>query len=424
MQGCVSNHAFHNWAQTITCKPATYCQPDTENDVSDIVRDAAAGNKHVRIAGAGHSWAPLALTRDVLVNLDRLNKSLIADVLNHRYTVQAGIRLKDLIPRLRQDGLGLANLGSITEQSVAGAISTGTHGTGLTLGSLGTQIVGMKLVKGNGDVVSITDQDPVRMNAARLSLGALGIITEVTIQCVADYNLELTAYWTKFDDIVDQMEAFAEQNVRAKFWWLIPPIGPKDIIIMTTENPVAATAAAGPQNAVLPMDTVGLLSSFLNLFDHSPGIHQFLKFQGPYDQILTIPLLPVLHRECEYAIPMGKTADALRAFKRVVDEQDLSLTLPVEVRYVAKDETLLSPANNQDVCYIGAASQPNANEVIERFEPIMKSFGGKPHWGKCFSLTRDEIEKMHVGYEQFRSIKNEFDPNGVFSNEFLRFAFD
>src|SRR5262245_59615059 len=110
MQGCVTNHTFHNWAQTITCKPANYRQPDTENDVSDIVRNAAAKNKHVRIAGAGHSWAPLALTRDVLVNLDNLNKSLIADVLKKRYTVQAGVRLKDLIARLRLVGLGLANI--------------------------------------------------------------------------------------------------------------------------------------------------------------------------------------------------------------------------------------------------------------------------------------------------------------------------
>ena len=213
MQGCVSNHRFQNWAQTIACKPASYCQPDIENDVSDIVRNAAANHKHVRVAGAGHSWAPLALTRDVLLNLDNLNTSLIADILKRRYTVQAGIRLKNLIPRLRLDGLALANLGSITEQSIAGAISTGTHGTGLTLGSIGTQIVGAKIVKGNGDVVSITDQDPDRLNAARLSLGALGIITEVTIQCVPDYNLELTAYWAKFDDVVDQMETLDRKSV-------------------------------------------------------------------------------------------------------------------------------------------------------------------------------------------------------------------
>lgn len=423
MQGCTSNQTFHNWGQTITCKPTSYCQPDTENDVAAIVRDAAAANKHVRVVGAGHSWAPLVLTRDVLVNLDKLTM-IHTDVPNRKAQVQAGIRLKDLIPGLRNAGLALANLGSITEQSIAGAISTGTHGTGLTIGSIGTQIVGARLVIGSGDTISITDQDTDRLNAVRLSLGALGILTELTIQCVTDYNLELTAFWTNFDDVVDQMETLANQNTRVKFWWLIPPIGPKDNIIMTTENPVGAAPANTPSNAGLPMDTIALLNSFLHLTNQPSGLHQFLKFQGSYDQILTIPLLPVLHRECEYAIPIGKTADALRAFKKAVDEGDLSLTLPLEVRFVAKDETLLSPAYHQDVCYIGVATQPNANEVIERFEPIVKSLGGKPHWGKCYSLTRAEIEALYPGYQTFRKIRNELDPNGVFSNEFLRYVFD
>src|SRR5205814_1883362 len=139
------------------------------------------------------------------------------------------------------------------EQSIAGVISTGTHGTGLKLGNVGTKIVGMRMVTGTGDAISITEQDTDLLNAARLSLGALGIITEVTIQCVADYDLEYTAYWCKFDDILDQMETLAQQNTRVKFWWLIPPIGPKDNVIMTTENPPAVPAAQkSSNNAALP----------------------------------------------------------------------------------------------------------------------------------------------------------------------------
>src|SRR6185295_15155653 len=171
------NHTFHNWAQTIACKPASFCQPDTENKVSDIVKDALAHNQRVRTVGAGHSWAPLVLTRDVLVNLDKLD-TVHTDVPTLKAQVQGGIRLKNLIPRLAQDKLALANLGSITEQSAAGVISTGTHGTG------------MRLVTGTGETISITEQNPDLLNATRLSLGALGIITELTIQCVPDYNLE------------------------------------------------------------------------------------------------------------------------------------------------------------------------------------------------------------------------------------------
>lgn len=422
MQGCTSNYTFRNWAQTITCKPESYCQPDTENKVVDIVNQALAANKRVRTVGAGHSWAPIALTRDILINLDKLTMVVQLVMPSGRVRVQAGIRLKHLIPRLRQDNLGLANLGSITEQSITGAFSTGTHGTGLTLGNIGMQIIGVRLVTGTGQIISITDQEPDRLNAARLSLGALGIITEVTLQCVPDYDLEFAAYWTKFDAIVDQMETLAQQNTRVKFWWLIPPIGPKNDVIMTTENPVGTTAAPAPPLAGLPMDTIGLLNNFSGTA--VSGTIPFLKYTGKYDQVLTIPLLPVFHRECEYAIPMGKTAEALRAFKRVVDEGDLALTLPLEVRFVAKDETLLSPAYQQDVCYIGVATQPNANEVIERFEPIMKRLGGRPHWGKCFTLTRAEAELLYPRYQKFRQIRNELDPNRVFSNEFLQYFFD
>ena len=121
---------------------------------------------------------------------------------------------------------------------------------------------------------------------------------------------------------------------------------------------------------------------------------------------------------------MGKTAEALRAIKRVVDEQDLSLTLPLEVRFVAKDTTYLSPANQQDVSYIGIATQSNANEAIERFEPIVKRLGGRPHWGKCYSMTRAEAESLYPDYEKFRQVRKELDPNSIFSNEFLQYFFD
>jgi FAD/FMN-containing dehydrogenase len=422
MQGCTSNFTFRNWGQTITCKPESYCQPDTENDVVDIVKQAIQRNKRVRVVGAGHSWAPLVLTRDVLVNLDKLTRMLQLVMPGMRVKVEAGYRLKHLIPRLRDDNLGLRNIGSITEQSIAGAISTGTHGTGLTLGSIGTQIIGVRLVSGTGDIVNITDQEPDRLNAARLNLGALGIITQMTIQCVADYDLECATYFCKFDSIVDKMETLAQTNTRVKFWWLIPPIGAKDNVIMTTENPPGSSATAASSTAGLPMDTIGIMDdlSGASVSETIP----FLKFTGKYDQVMTIPLLPILHRECEYAIPMGKTAEALRTFKRAVDEQNLSLTLPLEVRFVAKDETLLSPAYQRDVSYVGVATQPNANEVIQRFEPIMKSLGGRPHWGKCFSLTRAEAEALYPQYQKFRTIRNELDPNRAFSNEFLKYFFD
>jgi L-gulonolactone oxidase len=419
---CSANHVFHNWAQTISCKPAQFCQPATEQEVQDLVRQAIKDGTHVRTVGAGHSWAPLVLTQDVLINLDKLNK-VTTDKTARTAQVQAGIRLKDLTPRLADDGLALANLGSIREQSIAGAISTGTHGTGIGLGNLSTQIIGMRIVIGTGDVVNVTAAAQDILRAARVNLGALGIITQVTIQCVPDYDLEYTAYACTFSDALAKLDDFNKNNTRVRLWWLVPQIGSKDTVIITTMNPPGTGSAPGGGQP-LPLDVAGLFANFAQLFT-GPNCSPFLRFTGHYDQILTVPLLPVLHRECEYAIPVEHTAEALQEFKRVIDEEDLSLTLPVEVRFVQHDDTLLSPANGRDVCYIGVATQPNANEAFERFEPIMKALGGRPHWGKCFSVTRAEAEAMYPDtYEQFRKLRASWDPNGVFSNELVHRLFD
>jgi FAD/FMN-containing dehydrogenase len=339
-----------------------------------------------------------------------------------------------LIENLAVDGLGMRNLGSITEQSIAGAISTGTHGTGLRLGNLSTSIVEMKLVTGTGDLVTIKETDGELLDAARVSLGALGIITEVTIQCVPIYDLEHSVYWCRFDDVIDEFATLNQENERFLIWWLVAPIGPKDNVIVVTMNPPGTppgmlgqsgsvpgeTTDRGP----LPMDTNDLLSVILKLFPTKP-FHRILKQTGRYDRMLTIPLLPVFHREFEYAVPVENASEVLRLLRRIFDEGDLSTTLPVEVRYVAQDHSLLSPARGRNVCYIGVSTQPNANEVYARVEPIMKDFGGRPHWGKHFSLKRSEVEAMYPdSYDRFRKIRNDFDPEGVFANTLIRQLFD
>src|SRR5215467_15024293 len=183
MSDCKSNYTYENWAHTLKFKPERFCEPDAETKVIEIVKNALARGGRVRTRGGGHSWSQFVVTDDTLIHLDRLNKGLIADILNHRYTVQAGIRLQDLIDNLALDNLALRNIGSITQQSIAGAMSTGTHGTGIKLGNIPTSIVGMKLVTGTGDVVTIKDSDTDLLNAARVNVGALGIVTQVTIDC-------------------------------------------------------------------------------------------------------------------------------------------------------------------------------------------------------------------------------------------------
>lgn len=427
------NHTFTNWAHTLKFKPELFGNPETEEEVIRVVKDAIASGRILRTHGGTHSWSDIVVTDGILINLDKLNAGR-ADIPNRRYTVQAGIRLKDLIRNLASEGLALKNIGSVTEQSIAGAISTGTHGTGLRLQNMSQSIVEMKLVTGTGDLLKITGADRDLLDAARVSIGALGIITEVTIECVPLYDLEHTVYWCKFNDVIDKIDVLNEENERFLIWWLVAPFGSKEDVIVVTNNSLqtppgilsGAEIMAGNfvDRDPLPMDTNDVMSFLMHLLPSQP-FQQILKHRGRYDKVLTIPLLPVFHRECEYAIPAEHTSAALRRLKRVIQECDISTTLPVEVRFVARDTSLLSPARGKDVCYIGVATQPNANEVYARFEPIMKDFGGRPHWGKHFSLRRSEVAAMYSdSYDAFREIRQRLDPQGIFGNTLLRELFD
>jgi FAD/FMN-containing dehydrogenase len=421
---CSDTHTFHNWSHTIRFEPGLYCEPETEEQVVAIVKEAVAKGTRVRTQGAGHSFSQLLATPDTLLSLDALKRPMKVD--GTRVTVAGGMRLKHLIPALAREGLALKNMGSITEQSIAGAFSTGTHGSGLRLGAIPTQVVGLRLVDGTGEVRTIGENDP-DLKAARINLGALGIITEVTLDCVKHYQLEYTASVGRFDEVVARIDELNRDNDRVVIWWPLLKDGLwRDKVVLITKNAVPASGAKAPLVKVgkkrLPMNPAALVAA--GGAAPSTGLKVIRHVVEDYDQVLTIPLLPVFHRECEYAIPVENTAEALRQFRRVVDEHDFALDLPVEVRFVARDDILLSPAHGRDVCYIGASTLLNSTEVFERFEPIMKALGGRSHWGKNFTLTRDEVAaKWPTTYAAFGDVRKRYDPAGVFRNVLLEELF-
>ena len=298
--------------------------------MSPIVKDALAAKTHLRTQGAGHSFAQLLPTSDTLLTLDDLTVPITVN--GHRATVPGGIRLKNLIPEPRARGLGLKNLGSITEQSIAGAFSTGTHGTGIGLGAISTQVVGMRLVDGHGDMRTITEQDTEHLSAARINVGALGIITQVTLDCVEDYQLEYSAYVTTLDALLRHIDQLVQENDRLLLWWLLLPGCPRDTTIVITKNvvghPVSDVlkqpgAEAIPSSSQVLSKEAGTLRK-LSMQARKDEFKRIIRYVGPYSQVLTIPLLPVFHRECEYAIPVAKTVEAIRTMREFVEEGDVS----------------------------------------------------------------------------------------------------
>jgi L-gulono-1,4-lactone dehydrogenase len=428
----VADHVFENWSHTLTFRPRRFCRPRTEAEVVAIVKDALQGGTRVRTQGAGHSFSQLLATPDTLVTLDDLQRPLTVN--GQRVTLSGGMRVKQVIRELRQRGLGFRNLGSITEQSIAGVISTGTHGSGVGLGALSTQIVGVRLVDGSGDVRTIGEADAEALAAARINLGALGIITEVTLDCVPDYQLEYTAYLTTFDEVIGQVDTLLHENDRVVLWWLVPPDCPRDNVVLITKNALGrsgnrslvsgAEADRSVKRGRLARDP-GDLRKLAAKGPGPPSRYQkILQYVGPYDEALTIPLLPVFHRECEYAIPVARTVEALKEMRRILEEGDVSLLLPIEVRFVAQDDILLSPCGDGAVAYVGASTLVNSTEVFERFEPLMKRLGGRPHWGKNATLTQEEVARMYPSsYDRFRRVRDTFDPRRVFANTLLETLF-
>jgi FAD/FMN-containing dehydrogenase len=421
---CKTGKTFKNWAETIEFKPKFYCHPENAAAVQSIINRAASNSQHIRIQGNGHSWSQFVQTKDHLLQLDEMGDALTVEP-GMKVSMHAGIKLKRLVERLRSlnPPLALKNTGSILEQSIAGAISTGTHGTGIGLGNLATQVVGMTLITmqgGTPTVLSLPAAGQEIFRAAKVSMGALGVITQVTLQCVEDYDVELKAFKKSFAEIANQgvIDQLNAANQRVRIWWFLPPLAGAEVVVTTMKSIPDGNNTAFPEALV----------SFLEFVTEGTEANP-LVLRNPYNELLTLPFHEIKHRECEYAIPVERTAEALNALKEIVDEGDFKTDLPVEIRFVQADDSLLSPANGRDVCYIGVNTKahnedPSANELFARFEPLMKQLGGRPHWGKHFTLTPDDLTRMYgADYETFKTIRNELDPNGLFENSLIRNLF-
>jgi FAD-linked oxidoreductase len=433
-----SDFTYHNWAETIQCHPGEYDQPTTVEEVVQIVRRAEAEGKVVRVFGGRHSWSKFVLTDGALLNLDSLNKILAIDPDTHQVTIQAGMRIKDLVNILQYAGLGLKNLGSIMEQSFAGAISTGTHGTGRTLGSLHTQVVGMKIVSGGGKILEISSDDSnyaEMLSAAQVSLGALGVVVELTLQCVPLYNVRLKAWSEPYEDVLSRLDTLIADNQRVRFYWLS---GTDEIYVNTMNDTDDPSHAVSPfmrwfRETVLRHDVLAALMEIGNHFPNAIGsINRFEAFVGyseidevgPYFQELPVGVYP-RHIESEYAVPIERSAEAIRICRTIVERHDNQVTLPTEFRFVQGDNAMLSPAAGRDSCYICAQTSDMdlAMAYFNDFEPAMKQLGGRPHWGKILTLTAAEVEAMYPDYHRFVALRRELDPRGTFASDGIRELF-
>jgi L-gulonolactone oxidase len=421
--------SWQNWARTHRSTPREWLRPGSEADVVRAVQRARRERRTLKVVGASHSWSDIARGDDLVMTLDGMRGLVDFDRATNRVTVLGGTRLRDLNARLPAYGLAMPILGSIAEQSIAGAIATATHGSSLQHGNLSTLVRGMRLVTGRGDVLDLGEADP-RLPAARVGLGALGVVTQVTLQCVPPFRLEERMRSIPEREAHASCADLARRSEFGKLWWLPGTGFAQWFAIDCTGEPgdvseLARWVDERVVNGLVFEGMLGLGGRFPGLIPRLNRVIGRAYFKprrtvGRSDRILNIAMPPV-HRETEYAIPVERTGEALSALAAMIERDRLRVNFVVEARFVRGDDAWLSPAHGRDSCQIGAymADTDDLDAYFDGFERLMATFGGRPHWGKEFRRDAAQLRPLYPEWRRFVALRRELDPDGVFVNAFV-----
>ena len=421
---------WRNWADTWNCSPEKILYPASIEEVVSIVKEAAKLGKKIRVVGAGHSFTGLVATNDWIISLDELSGIEEINKEEGIVTALGGTRLFQIGKALAEVGLAQENLGDINVQSIAGAISTGTHGTGLKFSNIPSQVKEITIVTASGNILNISEKEnPSYFKAALISLGTLGIIVKVKLKVIEAPIYEYRSEKIKYFQFKKELATFIHNNRHFEFY-LFPY---SDLVQVKRMNIIDRK----PQNLVfhrleslvLENYLFFLLSEISRLIPKSsPTISKISawgvgknRIVGKSHDLFATPRL-VKFREMEYSIPLSALKDALRDIRNRIEEKRYNVHFPLEVRTVKADDIWLSPSYQRDSAYIAFHMYKGMpyEDYFRDMEGIMLKSEGRPHWGKMHSLGRKELQKAFPKLEDFLSVRQELDPEGMFLNDYLR----
>ncbi len=422
--------SWSNWAGNQVCAPASIRRPTSEAELVRIVIDAARAGQRVKCVGAGHSFTPIACTDGVMVDLSGYGRVLGHDAEARTVTVEAGITLAALCEVLDERGLALENMGDIAYQSIAGATSTATHGTGWHFGNISSRIVGMRLIAGDGSIVECSaTENPEVLAAARVGIGALGVVSTVTLEAVQAFRLHAIEEPIRVDEVLADFDGFMSSADHVEFYWV-----PHTAWALTKRNRrTDEPAAPRPRvrqvvdELILPNLAFGALCRVgRRKPDWIPRMAKILPSTGRVeytdrsDHVFTSPRM-VRFYEMEYSIPRDAIPEALNRVRRLVDEAGIQLSFPVEVRVVAPDDIPLSTAEGRASGYIAVHVYKGTpyDAYFQGVERIMDSYGGRPHWGKMHFQRAETLAERYPRWDEFQAVRRRMDPQGIFSNQYL-----
>ena len=424
---------WSNWAGNVTATPARYVEPHSVDQVVDAVQQAARRAERIRVVGAGHSFTPLCATDGTLLRLTNLSGIITVDRARQRVRVAAGTALHALNPDLEALGLALPNLGDIDRQGIAGAIATGTHGTGIRHQGIASAVVGLTLVLADGSVVAVDDShDAELFHAARVGLGAFGVVTEVELQCVPAFRLRALESPGRLDDVVDGYEQLVSEFDHVDFHWFPHT----DRVLLKRNSRVATDDPGQPQPAWREWFDEQLLSNTVyeglnRVASARPRIVPRLnrlssRVLGAKEYTDTswkvfCTSRDVRFRESEYAVPRASLPAVISALRTWIDTHDVALPFPVEVRSTGADDVWLSTAYGRENAYVAVHQYHRMDDggVFAAFEAIVREHEGRPHWGKLHTLGAEDLSRLYPRFGDAQRVRDRVDPDRRFTNEHL-----
>jgi FAD/FMN-containing dehydrogenase len=383
---------WKNWSGRHVSKPESVHFVRSEADAAAVVADAASRRLRVRVAGAGHSHAPLVTNDGIIVDGSGLSGVIATDAHSRRARVWAGTRIYALGRPLHDAGLALSNQGDIDRQAIGGATATGTHGTGVGLRNLSAAVVGARIVLASGIVAECNeDTEHDLFQVARLHLGAVGLVTQLVLQLRESYVLEERTWQEPFEAIVPRIDLLAQATRHFEFFWYPhTDLAQAKAIAETTATPAYPLAPEGARRAwsyeVLPNDR------------------------------------PHLHTEMEYSVPAAHGPACLAAIRNLIRRDFPDMRWPVEYRTLAADDIWLSTAFERDTVTISVHQGIDRDDApyFRACEAIFRDFDGRPHWGKVNYLSGDDFARLYPRWHDWWRVRDAWDPDGVFLNDYLR----
>ena len=422
---------WRNWAGNQSAAPREIVAPRSPDEVAAAVRRGGQLGLPVRMTGAGHSFTPAAVTDGIMLRPDRLAGIRSVDASAGLVTAEAGCTLQALNEELLRHGLALANMGDIQVQTVAGAIQTGTHGTGRDTGGMAAQVAGLELVLADGTITSCSAEvNPDLFAAARVGLGALGVLTAVTFAVVPAFLLEAREEPMRWNEVIGRLDELTADNEHFEFYWFPHTEG-----CLTKRN----NRAGGPARPLGRfrhwMDDEFLANT---LFGATCRLgHRFPAAIRPVNAVAGKALsartyIDASHRvftsprrvrfkEQEYAIPAGSLATALADVRALFARRDWRISFPIEVRVTPGDDLWLSTAYGRDSAYLAFHTYHAAphEDYFREMEALLIAAGGRPHWGKMHTRDAGYLSGAYPMFGDFVALRDKLDPQRRFGNAYL-----